>query len=69
MGLKGHRLWAMGQLDATCRAPPLHFPPRRRLALPQPLRLRRQRAESHALPGGVTRLITWTMLAVINWRF
>jgi hypothetical protein len=26
MGLKGYRLWAMGQLDSTCRAPPL--PPR-----------------------------------------
>jgi hypothetical protein len=23
MGLKGYRLWAMGQLDSTCRAPPL----------------------------------------------
>jgi hypothetical protein len=22
MGLKGYRLWAMGQLDSTCRAPP-----------------------------------------------
>jgi hypothetical protein len=22
MGLKGFRLWAMGQLDSTCRAPP-----------------------------------------------
>jgi hypothetical protein len=22
MGLKGCRLWAMGQLDSTCRAPP-----------------------------------------------
>jgi hypothetical protein len=22
MGLKGHRLWDMGQLDSTCRAPP-----------------------------------------------
>jgi hypothetical protein len=24
MGLKGYRLWATGQLDSTCRAPPLH---------------------------------------------
>jgi hypothetical protein len=24
MGLKGYRLWVMGQLDSTCRAPPLH---------------------------------------------
>jgi hypothetical protein len=23
MSLKGYRLWAMGQLDSTCRAPPL----------------------------------------------
>jgi hypothetical protein len=23
MGLKGYRLWAMGQLDSTCSAPPL----------------------------------------------
>jgi hypothetical protein len=23
MGLKGYRLWVMGQLDSTCRAPPL----------------------------------------------
>jgi hypothetical protein len=22
MGLKGHMLWAMGQMNATCRAPP-----------------------------------------------
>jgi hypothetical protein len=22
MGLKGYRLWSMGQLDSTCRAPP-----------------------------------------------
>jgi hypothetical protein len=22
MGLKGYRLWDMGQFDATCRAPP-----------------------------------------------
>jgi hypothetical protein len=38
MGLKGYRLWAMGQLDSTCRAPPissLYFPLRsgRRLHL------------------------------------
>jgi hypothetical protein len=23
MGLKGYRLWAMGKLDSTCRAPPM----------------------------------------------
>jgi hypothetical protein len=22
MGLKGYKLWVMGQLDSTCRAPP-----------------------------------------------
>jgi hypothetical protein len=22
MGLKGYRLWGMGQLDSTCRSPP-----------------------------------------------
>jgi hypothetical protein len=27
MGLKGYRLWVMGQLDSTCSAPP--SPPRR----------------------------------------
>ena len=26
MGLKGYRLWAMGQLDSTCRAPPCATP-------------------------------------------
>jgi hypothetical protein len=26
MGLKGYRLWAMGQLDSTCRAPPRPLP-------------------------------------------
>ena len=26
MGLKGYRLWVMGQLDSTCRAPPLNQP-------------------------------------------
>jgi hypothetical protein len=33
MGLKGYRLWVMGQLDSTCRAPPLHLLLRRRLLL------------------------------------
>jgi hypothetical protein len=33
MGLKGYRLWAMGQLDSTCRAPPLPLPLSRALAL------------------------------------
>jgi hypothetical protein len=28
MGLKGYRLWAMGQLDSTCRAPPPRPAPR-----------------------------------------
>jgi hypothetical protein len=27
MGLKGYRLWVMGQLDSTCRAPPLKMFP------------------------------------------
>jgi hypothetical protein len=27
MGLKGYRLWVMGQLDSTCRAAPLHQTP------------------------------------------
>jgi hypothetical protein len=27
MGLKGYRLWAMCQLDSTCRAPPRRAPP------------------------------------------
>jgi hypothetical protein len=30
MGLKGCRLWVMGQLDSTCRAPPRGFPLRQR---------------------------------------
>jgi hypothetical protein len=25
MGLKGYRLWVMGQLDSTCSAPPRHL--------------------------------------------
>jgi hypothetical protein len=33
MGLKGYRLWDMGQLDSTCRAPPwLATPTSRRAA-------------------------------------
>jgi hypothetical protein len=36
MGLKGYRLWAMGQLDSTCRAPPRTPPPRRRRIPPPP---------------------------------
>jgi hypothetical protein len=28
MGLKGYRLWVMGQLDSTCRAPPMGSPMR-----------------------------------------
>jgi hypothetical protein len=31
MGLKGYRLWVMGQLDSTCSAPPLILPPPKRL--------------------------------------
>jgi hypothetical protein len=27
MGLKGYRLWVMGQLDSTCRAPPREHRP------------------------------------------
>jgi hypothetical protein len=27
MGLKGYRLWATGQLDSTCRAPPREWRP------------------------------------------
>jgi hypothetical protein len=27
MGLKGYRLWVMGQLDSTCSAPPYSPPP------------------------------------------
>jgi hypothetical protein len=30
MGLKGYRLWVMGQLDSTCRAPPRGAPGRRK---------------------------------------
>jgi hypothetical protein len=29
MGLKGYRLWDMGQLDSTCGAPRLEVPARR----------------------------------------
>jgi hypothetical protein len=43
MGLKGYRLWVMGQLDSTCRAPPRSIPfrplPRRRRRRLLPLRL------------------------------
>jgi hypothetical protein len=54
MGLKGYRLWAMGQLDSTCRAPPQARGGRRgrrrrrtqrstRGAAPSPPRRRRRR--------------------------
>jgi hypothetical protein len=33
MGLKGYRLWVMGQLDSTCRAPPLGKVPVRDVAV------------------------------------
>jgi hypothetical protein len=33
MGLKGYRLWVMGKLDSTCRAPPLHRQRQYRLLL------------------------------------
>jgi hypothetical protein len=33
MGLKGYRLWGMGQLDSTCRAPPRARQPARELDL------------------------------------
>ena len=39
MGLKGYRLWAMGQLDSTCRAPPRrHRSAPRSAQTPQPQR-------------------------------
>jgi hypothetical protein len=37
MGLKGYRLWAMGQLDSTCRAPPTPPPPLRDMRSAKPL--------------------------------
>jgi hypothetical protein len=36
MGFKGYRLWAMGQLDSTCRAPPLAKVPPAPQAPPRP---------------------------------
>jgi hypothetical protein len=44
MGLKGYRLWDMGQLDSTCRAPP-RLPRSSARARPTP---------SGTAPGGLT---------------
>jgi hypothetical protein len=33
MGLKGYRLWGMGQLDSTCSAPPGFFIPEINIAI------------------------------------
>jgi hypothetical protein len=45
MGLKGYRLWAMGQLDSTCRAPP-------RQLLRLQLQLGRRVLPQHEARGG-----------------
>jgi hypothetical protein len=55
MGLKGYRLWVMGQLDSTCRAPP-----RGDEVIQQSLR----QPGLPSLPGGV-RLVTWTIIPAI----
>jgi hypothetical protein len=36
MGLKGYRLWVMGHLDSTCRAPPRRGEGLRRRCAPAP---------------------------------
>jgi hypothetical protein len=45
MGLKGYRLWDMGQLDSTCRAPP------REAVGVGPERRQQERGE-HVVAGG-----------------
>jgi hypothetical protein len=40
MGLKGYRLWVMGQLDSTCSAPPRDVRPLQPVHLHQALQLR-----------------------------
>jgi hypothetical protein len=63
MGLKGYRLWAMGKLDSTCRAPPrgLVLLLGRRQQLP---RRRRGglslRAVVRTVVRAVVRTVTWT---------
>jgi hypothetical protein len=42
MGLKGYRLWAMGQLDSTCRAPPRGAARRAALAVAAQVAFERQ---------------------------
>jgi hypothetical protein len=42
MGLKGYRLWAMGQLDSTCSAPPRAHLRLRRFRFAQELLLHRR---------------------------
>ena len=44
MGLKDYRLWAMGQLDSTCRAPPRAKPAAVRTLV---------RVVEHAAPAGL----------------
>jgi hypothetical protein len=48
MGLKGYRLWAMGQLDSTCRSPP-------RLAATRRWRRRTPRAAAGRRPAAPRR--------------
>jgi hypothetical protein len=53
MGLKGYRLWVMGQLDSTCRAPPDALRLLKLLQLPLLLRVLR----SHALAQLLRRIL------------
>jgi hypothetical protein len=48
MGLKGYRLWVMGQLDSTCRAPPRHVSP---TTAPARLRMTLMRCSVRLIPA------------------
>ena len=85
MGLKGYRLWAMGQLDSTCSAPSRsRVSDGLRVFVVHPTSFRGCRsvrlgyvdnAGGHQLMHaglsllGGVRFVTWTMLGVINGCF
>jgi hypothetical protein len=57
MGLKGYRLWVMGQLDSTCkappRAPPCRMSPRRGSTTQTQAPIGRRRNLAHAIGSHV----------------
>jgi hypothetical protein len=71
MGLKGYRLWDMGQLDSTCSAPPRRRQQPRRVRIKRPVhtavmqqRLHDGAAHIKGLPAAVSQAVDVVVLGV-----